>query len=210
MIRVLAAASSPIARAGLESLLQGEPRLAVIAASADLDRLESLTESHRPDVAVVLLEEPGLEPPPVLVALLTGGLPLIVLTREAPIWALDALKSGLRAILPRTASAPEIVAAIEAAYTGLTVLHPATLNDVLNPHSDERTSLSPSADSLTPREAEILRRLAEGEGNKTIAFRLGISEHTVKFHVASIMAKLGAQSRTEAVTLGVRRGLILL
>jgi DNA-binding CsgD family transcriptional regulator len=63
-------------------------------------------------------------------------------------------------------------------------------------------------ETLTPRETEVLRMLAEGAGNKQIARRLGISEHTVKFHVGSILAKLNAASRTEAVTLGVRRGLI--
>jgi DNA-binding CsgD family transcriptional regulator len=69
---------------------------------------------------------------------------------------------------------------------------------------------APPAQPLTPREIEVLGMLAEGLGNKTIARRLGISEHTVKFHVGSILAKLDASSRTEAVTLGARRGLIML
>jgi DNA-binding CsgD family transcriptional regulator len=69
---------------------------------------------------------------------------------------------------------------------------------------------APPAQQLTPREIEVLGMLAEGLGNKTIARRLGISEHTVKFHVGSILAKLDASSRTEAVTLGARRGLIML
>jgi DNA-binding NarL/FixJ family response regulator len=65
-------------------------------------------------------------------------------------------------------------------------------------------------EALTPREIEVLRLLAEGVGNKEIASRLGLSEHTVKFHVASIMGKLGAESRTEAVTMGIRHGIILI
>jgi len=65
-------------------------------------------------------------------------------------------------------------------------------------------------EELTPREVEVLRLLADGLGNKEVALRLGISDHTVKFHISSILAKLGAGSRTEAVTLGIRRGLILL
>jgi DNA-binding CsgD family transcriptional regulator len=69
---------------------------------------------------------------------------------------------------------------------------------------------APPTQPLTPREIEVLGMLAEGLGNKTIARRLGISEHTVKFHVGSILAKLDASSRTEAVTLGARRGLIML
>jgi DNA-binding CsgD family transcriptional regulator len=69
---------------------------------------------------------------------------------------------------------------------------------------------APPAQPLTPREIEVLGMLAEGLGNKTIARRLGISEHTVKFHVGSILARLDASSRTEAVTLGARRGLIMI
>jgi DNA-binding NarL/FixJ family response regulator len=73
-------------------------------------------------------------------------------------------------------------------------------------------SLPPASasEALTPREIEVLAMMAEGLANKTIAYRLNISEHTVKFHVGSIFGKLGAQSRTEAVTLGIRQGLIML
>ncbi len=65
-------------------------------------------------------------------------------------------------------------------------------------------------EELTPREIEVLRMMAEGLGNKEIAVRLGISDHTVKFHISSILAKVGASSRTEAVTIGIRMGLVLL
>ena len=67
-----------------------------------------------------------------------------------------------------------------------------------------------AGEALTPRELEVFAMLAEGAGNKAIAWKLGISEHTVKFHVASIMSKLSATSRTEAVAIGIRRGLIML
>jgi DNA-binding NarL/FixJ family response regulator len=65
-------------------------------------------------------------------------------------------------------------------------------------------------DDLTPREIEVLRMLAEGLGNREMASRLGISDHTVKFHISSILDKLGASTRTEAVTMGIRMGIILL
>jgi len=104
---------------------------------------------------------------------------------------------GAAGVLPLSASPQELAAAIEAVAAGLLVTHPATRS-------------APVLEELTPREIEVLRLLADGDGNKTIAYRLGISEHTVKFHVSSILAKLGAGSRTEAVTLGLRRGLILL
>jgi len=78
------------------------------------------------------------------------------------------------------------------------------------PRPDNDESAIDTVEELTPREVEVLRLLADGLGNKEVALRLGISDHTVKFHISSILAKLGAGSRTEAVTLGIRRGLILL
>ncbi|HET7458267.1 MAG TPA: response regulator transcription factor, partial [Gemmatimonadaceae bacterium] len=128
------------------------------------------------------------------------------------------LRAGVRAVLPRTAGAAEIVLAVEAAAAGLVVLHP-TLVAALTTHAagatptpnDNRAVPPPAgAPVLTPREIEVLGMLAEGLGNKQIAPRLGITEHTVKYHVASIFAKLGASSRTEAVMLGARRGLVML
>jgi DNA-binding NarL/FixJ family response regulator len=126
-------------------------------------------------------------------------------------WAAEALRAGARAVLPREATADEIIGAVEAAAAGLVVLHPAvtaTLLPLLP--TPARAVSAPPAQQLTPREIEVLGMLAEGLGNKTIARRLGISEHTVKFHVGSILAKLDASSRTEAVMLGARRGLIML
>ena len=107
--------------------------------------------------------------------------------------------STARGVLPRDASPAQVLAAIDAVAAGLVVSHP------------EAAPIGPDGpEPLSPREVEVLRMLADGAPNKTIAWKLGISEHTVKFHVASIMAKLNAGSRTEAVTTGIRRGLILL
>jgi DNA-binding NarL/FixJ family response regulator len=105
---------------------------------------------------------------------------------------------------------PEIVAAIEAAAAGLVVLDATGIETLLRAPSAVSASGSEAlVEALTPRELEVLQLLAAGLGNKEIASRLAISEHTVKFHVASIMGKLGAASRTEAVTLGIRHGLIM-
>jgi DNA-binding NarL/FixJ family response regulator len=100
-----------------------------------------------------------------------------------------------------------LIAAIEAAAAGLTVLHPGDLHALL---PAPRAISADSGEALTPRELEVFAMLAEGAGNKQIAWKLGISEHTVKFHVASIMSKLQATSRTEAVSIGIRKGLIML
>ncbi|MGH8704226.1 MAG: response regulator transcription factor, partial [Burkholderiales bacterium] len=123
----------------------------------------------------------------------------------------DALRAGVRAVLPRAAAPAEIIAAIEAVAAGLVVLHPDGLEALPpRPAGAAPPSASEADQPLTARETEVLAMLAEGLGNKLIAARLGISEHTVKFHVASIFAKLGAGTRTEAVTIGVRRGLIMI
>ncbi|HEX4934390.1 MAG TPA: response regulator transcription factor, partial [Gemmatimonadaceae bacterium] len=131
--------------------------------------------------------------------------------REVAAW----VGRGARAVLPRNAEGPEILAAIEAVHAGLAVV-PATVAAALvaaAPRSAPRLTngvTAPGAAALSPREREILTLLAEGMGNKIVAARLGISEHTVKTHVASIFQKLGADTRAEAVAIGARSGLILL
>jgi DNA-binding NarL/FixJ family response regulator len=127
----------------------------------------------------------------------------IVLLGEGT-WSGDAVRQGVRAILRADAPAAEILAAIEAAAAGLAAIDPRDLEALMASETPE------IATPLTARELEVLRMLAEGAANKTIAWKLDISEHTVKFHVAQILAKLHAGTRTEAVTLGIRKGLILL
>jgi DNA-binding NarL/FixJ family response regulator len=143
-----------------------------------------------------------------------GDLPprsVLLIDAPTPEWIATALRDGVRAILPRTVSGPEIVAAIEGVAAGLIVLHPDTVQLIIpSPVNSTRDLPLGQQPSLTPREMEVLRMLAEGQGNKTIAWKLNISEHTVKFHVASIFSKLDVSTRTEAVTVGVRRGLVLL
>lgn len=187
MTRVWIAARSAIVRAGLEALVRGDPHLEPADALEEADVLVEVTE----DEAAPALHEPPL----VLISESAGGE-----------FTAGALRGGVRAVLPPDAPEAEIRAAIHAAAAGLTVLRPGDLETVLTPAAPDG-----SADhTLSPRELEILRMLAEGLANKAIAWKLGISEHTVKFHVASILHRLSAASRTEAVTIGIRRGLIML
>jgi NarL family two-component system response regulator YdfI len=125
-------------------------------------------------------------------------------------WAAEALRAGVRAVLPEDVLPDQLVAALEAAAQGLTVMHPAQTEALLAAPVGAPRRMAELAEPLTPREREVLQMLASGSGNKEIASRLSISEHTVKFHVTSILGKLGASSRTEAVFLGIRRGLVLL
>ncbi len=194
MIRVFIASTSPIAKAGLEAILRSQPEMAVVAGAADAD--------------VVLTETPpGEEEPP------WGGAAVVVLTDDVrPEWIREALRSGVRAVVARQAGEAEILAAIEAAAAGLVAIEPQMVEPLLNASAPlaQRGAAEPGTEPLTPREIEVLRMLAEGDANKAIAWKLGISEHTVKFHVSSIMSKLGAASRTEAVATGIRQGLVML
>lgn len=181
-------------RAGLESLVESDPHFQVVGSCAEWSGLEAL----QPDVVLAAV---GVED------LMTA--PAIVLVTDDPEmeWSQQALRSGVRAVLPGNASAAEIIAAIEAAAAGLAAIDPRDLEPLL---ATQARPSPVSSQPLTPRETEVLRLMAEGAANKVIAWKLGLSEHTVKFHVASIFAKLDAGTRTEAVTNGIRQGLILI
>jgi two-component system, NarL family, response regulator YdfI len=143
-----------------------------------------------------------------------AGVPVILLVDNPGRRISEALPAGVRAVLPRNVTSTEIAAAIEAVAAGLYVFHPSDIDSIpaLRPPPSETVPElgEPLVEHLTPREIEVLQLLAVGLGNKEIAARLNISEHTAKFHVASIMGKLGAATRTEAVTLGIRHGLVMI
>jgi two-component system, NarL family, response regulator YdfI len=214
VIRVLIAARSTIARTGLEALLAMHATLVAVGSTPDIGSFMPQVEDQQPDVVLLELEAYDDETLASLQALNALSRPpaCVILTDDAPgTWAAEVLRAGIRAILPRQASGSEIVAAVEAAAAGLVVLHRDMVDSLLPAASSPTRDLpAPAQQALTPREMEVLGMIAEGLGNKAIAWRLGISEHTVKFHIGSIFAKLNASSRTEAVTLGIRQGLILL
>jgi two-component system, NarL family, response regulator YdfI len=134
--------------------------------------------------------------------------PVVMLVDEpASAWTAVARRAGVRAVLGLDASPEQISVAIAAATTGLLTLHP----DALRARGTGPRSVAVEAQqTLTARQREILEMMAAGLSNRVIAARLGISAYTVKFHVAAILDALGARTRTEAVTLGVRNGLIAL
>jgi DNA-binding NarL/FixJ family response regulator len=200
VIRLLIAAPSPVLRAGLEALAASAPGVDLVGSFPDLSGVEEL----RPDVVLAAMSQNEIAPPedgnPPAYVLLGAGSP--------PDWTDDALRLGVRAVLPPDAPPAEILAAIEAAASGLVVIEPRQFEALLSTSAPAPLSSEPPA--LTARELEVLSLMAEGAANKTIAWKLSISEHTVKFHVASILTKLNAASRTEAVSIGLRTGLILL
>jgi DNA-binding NarL/FixJ family response regulator len=204
MIRVFVAAPSAALRLALRGRLEG-PGIAVVgdgptpdAAPADVDVLV-LSDAER----VLMSGDPRGA---------VGSRAVVVLADdERPARALRRLPLRGWALVPREASAADLRAATAAAAHGFTAV-PASLAARLLPARAPETNreLDPSTESLTPREREVLDLLAQGLTNRQIAERLGISEHTAKFHVAAVSAKLGAACRTEAVSLGIRHGLVTL
>ena len=148
----------------------------------------------------------------------TGSVALI--DDPDPAWVRSALKASIHAVISRDANTEDMQLALQAADAGFVLLHPTSVQGLLqnnsiaelNDLSEERLSedLAPEdmIEDLTARESEVLRLVSMGLGNKEIAVRLAISEHTAKFHISSILSKLHAGSRTQAVSLGIRKGLI--
>ncbi len=212
MIRVFIVAASPLARGGLENLLAARG-VSIVGRTASLESLFEEIMDVEPDA--VLVDASGENSEAALDALLSSDLateaPVILLADHSrPGWTAEALRAGVRAILPSDVSPNHLAAALQAVIAGLVVVHPSELPAVLPAASAALSPLAELTEPLTPRERGVLQLLASGLVNKEIAAKLSISEHTVKFHVASILGKLGAATRTEAVSLGIRRGLVLL
>jgi DNA-binding NarL/FixJ family response regulator len=228
---VFIVAASDVVCAGLASLIASDSRFRVVGSAADVSELAAHSpEGETPDVVVFDAEGQDEWAFDILNAFGEeadegGDMPVFILIGARPDEAMiEALRAGdVRAILPRAASGDEIVAALEAVAAGLFALDAGAFASLFSASGstadqergallrEERLpSVEPELDALTLREREVLDTLAEGLSNKEIAWRLQISEHTVKFHVASVFAKLDVSTRTEAVMQGIRRGLIML
>jgi DNA-binding CsgD family transcriptional regulator len=190
LIRVAILADSASRASGLAEVLAEDERIEVLQAGP----LHSTSDEA---LLVDVLVATGIG-----VNELPGEVPTVLLEDSES----TAPEGLVRAVLPLNASAAEIVAAVVAAAAELTVLTQAQVRRLFRGReSMQRGAL---VEPLTPRELQVLRMLADGLGNKEIANRLGISDHTAKFHVTQILGKLGAGSRTEAVAIAIRRGLV--
>ena len=208
VIRVLVVSPSPGTRRALEHAVGQDAGLVLLAgadavALPDVIVLDAGPESHLPlPLPVLLQQQPSRDATPLVVVLED-------LDGEA---GARMLRAGARAVLPRSAAPEEIRAAVRAAAAGLASL-PAALSGALlegTPPDGVGAPVDTEDHVLTTRERQVLTLLGEGLLNKEIAARLGISEHTVKTHLAAIYEKLDASNRAEAVARGLRRGLILL
>ena len=203
MVAVAIFSIDPILRRNLEQLPHDDPAFALVGDHPS--SVPELLNQHRIDVLLadaptreLLAEYRGRHDRVALVVLLDGA---------DPEDGVRALKAGARAVLHRSSSPNEIIAAIKVITSGLVVLPPELLATLLHeaPPADDVLKAQ-----LTRRELEVLAAMADGASNKAIARQLGISFHTAKFHVAAILAKLDADSRTEAVAKAAQSGLVML
>ena len=208
MLRLLIASPFPAMRAGLRTLLN-RPDLVIAGEAADNDQVLDSAELTAPQVIVYDL---ALDADDTLSTLwqlrrTLPGTPVLALS-DSPTdpRTMRALQAGARGCLPKTANADELAAAIHQVVEGELVLPPTATTALLQ---QLRGDDAP-AETLTTRELQVLQAVALGQTNKAIAMKLGISDHTVKFHLASAMSKLGAASRAEAVAVAMRRGLLSL
>ncbi len=196
-LRVAVVAAAPALRAGLGALLAADPGLQPVA----LDDFALVSDV--PDAIVIdySLGEPETA------AGLAGALPTtpLILIGADPATDGPGLAAAPVAYLPMEIEAAPLAAAVRAVAAGLIVLDPVVAGST---RAQAETPVSADSDLLTARELEVLHLVAEGYPNKSIAHELGISEHTAKFHVGSLLGKLGAASRTEAVTIATRRGIL--
>jgi DNA-binding NarL/FixJ family response regulator len=212
MIAVAIFSADPVLRGRLEQWLRDDPSVTIAAVAHEPATVTRLIEQNQ--VGAVLADAPSREQlsqwgirhgPNACVVLVQG---------TDPADGVEALHAGAGAILPRSAGRDEIVAAIKAVTNGAVVLPREVLASLLDGAAlavDEAADLTDAEGArLTPRELEVLAAMADGASNKAIARRLGISFHTAKFHVAAILAKLDADSRTEAVTRAAHLGLVML
>jgi len=203
-IRILAVDDHPLLRDGIAALIDGQPDMVLVGEAADgVQAIECYRECH-PDITLMDLQMPQL-----------GGIDAIIAIRErwpdakmivlttyvGDVLAQRALRAGARAYVLKVLVRKELLDTIRAVHAGSKRVQPEVAADIANHRS---------CDVLSQREIDVLAAIAAGQSNKKVAGTLGIAEETVKMHVKTILAKLGANDRTHAVTLALKRGIIQL
>jgi DNA-binding NarL/FixJ family response regulator len=210
-IRLLVADDHPVVRDGLVAMLSTQPDFAVVGEAATGAEAVERAAALAPDVILLDLEMPGMDGVEALrqIRAARPDAPVIVFTAfDTDERIVSAVRAGAQGYLLKGAPRDELFKAIRVVSEGGSLLQPVVASKLLQHMSQQATERETSADSLTEREMEVLKLLAQGKTNKEIAAALVISERTVKFHVGSILSKLGAGNRTEAVTIAAQRGLV--
>lgn len=201
-IRVLTADDHALLREGISSLVNGEPDMEVIAnAWTGRDAIEKF-RLHRPDVTLMDLQMPDMGGIEAIIGIrgeFSSARIIVLSTYSGDLQVLRALRAGARGYLLKGNIHLELLDAIRAVHAGQKRVPPEVAAELAGHAGDEE---------LTGREIEVLRLIAKGKANKEIAVQLSVTEETVKSHITHILGKLGANDRTHAVTIGLRRGVI--
>jgi DNA-binding NarL/FixJ family response regulator len=211
-ITVILADDHAVVRSGIRGFLEQDESLRIIAEASNGNQALTLAVEHRPDVLVLDIQMPGKTGIEVAKAVRASGHPigiLILTAYDDEPYILGALQAGANGYVLKTAEPEELVEAVHSVYEGQSVLDPQLTKRLWQHAATFGPGPSgPRAEALTTREAEILRLVARGFTNKAVAAQLGISDRTVQGHLANVFSKLHAQSRTDAVMIGLRLGLI--
>jgi DNA-binding NarL/FixJ family response regulator len=196
MISVLIVDDHPVVRQGLRALLEVQDDITVAGEAGDGRAAVSLATSLSPDIVLLDLKLPGMDGIAVLQPLSAAGLRVLVLTSATdPASASQAVRAGAAGVLYKDIDPDALVRAIRSVHDGNVLLAPEAAGSLIR---------GSAANTLTPREREVLAGIAEGRSNREIARLLRVSEKTVKAHVSSVLAKLGVQDRTQAAVYAVR------
>ena len=201
-IRVMVVDDHPLLREGIAAVLEQQPDMQLVAEATDGAQAIERFRETRPDVTLMDLQMPNMHGIDTIAAI-RSEFPtariVVLTTYHGDVQALRAFKAGASGYLLKNLLRRELIDTIQAVHRGARRIPPEIASEIAE-HAD--------ADALSPREVEVLRCVAQGNANKRVAIQLGIAEETVKAHMKSILAKLGANDRTHAVTIALRRGII--
>lgn len=201
-IRILTVDDHPVLREGIAAIVAGEPDMAIVGEASNGREAIEQFRAHRPDVTLMDLQMPVMNGTEAIAAIreaFPDARIVVLTTYSGDVQAVRALKAGASGYILKSMVRKELAETIRSVHAGHKRIPPEIAVEIAEHHTD---------DCLSDREIEVLREVAAGKANKIIADNLSISEQTVKAHMRSILSKLGANDRTHAVTIGLKRGII--
>jgi DNA-binding NarL/FixJ family response regulator len=202
LIRIFTVDDHALLREGIAALVDAEPDMKLVAEASNGQEAIEKFRLHRPDVTLMDLQMPGMNGIEAITRIqdeFSGARIIVLTTYTGDFQVLRALKAGARGYILKGHVHRELLGAIRAVHAGQKQIPPEIAAELAEHATD---------DDLSPREVEVLRLVAAGNANKLISDQLSIGEATVKRHITNILSKLGANDRTHAVTIGLRRGII--